>query len=80
LGRKTWLSSGAISAQPTQSLFGLMATTLMKALGFINALNATLWVLKIKLRQPILKSQSFDALNAVLGCLLIRSVLHVRFS
>jgi hypothetical protein len=80
LGRKTWLNSGAISAQPTQNLFGLMAMTLMKALGFINALNAMLWVLRIKLRQLILKSQSFDALNAVLGCLLIRSVLHVRFS
>ena len=52
----------------------------MKALGFINALNAMLWVLRIKLRQPILKSQSFDALNAVLGCLLIGSALHVRFS
>jgi hypothetical protein len=57
-----------------------MDTTLMKALGFINALNAMLWVLRMKLRQPILKSQSFDALNAVLGCLLIRSVLHVQFS
>jgi hypothetical protein len=75
-----WLSSDAISAQPIQSSFGLMDTTLMKALGFINALNAMLWVLRIKLRQPILKSQSFDALNAVLGCLLIRSALHVRFS
>jgi hypothetical protein len=80
MGRKTWLSLGAISAQPILSLSGLMDTTLMKALGFINALNAMLWVLKIKLRQPILKSQSFDALSAVLGCLLIRSVLHVRFS
>jgi hypothetical protein len=80
MGRKTWLSSGAISAQPIQSSFGLMDTILMKALGFINALNAMLWVLRIKLRQLILKSQSLDALNAVLGCLLIRSVLHVRFS
>jgi hypothetical protein len=80
MGRKTWLSLGAISAQPTRSLFGLMDTILTKALGFINALNAMLWVLRIKLRQLILKSQSFDALNAVLGCLLIRSVLHVRFS
>jgi hypothetical protein len=80
MGRKTWLNSGVISAQPTLSLFGLMDTKLMKALGFINALNAMPWVLRIKLRQPILKSQSFDALNAVLGCLLIRSVLHVRFS
>jgi hypothetical protein len=80
MGRKTWLNSGAISAQPTQSLSGLMVMTAMKALGFINALNAMLWVLRIKLKQLILKSRSFDALNAVLGCLSIRSALHVRFS
>ena len=75
-----WLSFAAISAQPIQSLSGLMDTIVMKALGFINALNAMLWVLRIKLRQLILKSQSFDALNAVLGCLSIRSAIHVRFS
>jgi hypothetical protein len=75
-----WLSSGAISAHPIQSLSGLMGMTLMKALGFINALNAMLWVLRIKLRQPILKSQSFDALNADHGCLLKWSAIHVRFS
>ena len=80
MGRKTWLNSGAISVQPIQSLSGLMDTILMRALGFINALNAMLWDLKIKLRQPILKNQSFDALNAVLGCLSIRSAIHVRFS
>jgi hypothetical protein len=57
-----------------------MDTKLMKVLEFINALNAMLWVLRIKLRQLILKSQSFDALNAVLGCLQIRSAIHVRFS
>jgi hypothetical protein len=69
MGRKTWLSLGAISAQPTQSLSGLMDTKLMKVLGFINALNAMLWVLRIKLRQPILKSLLFDALNVDHGSL-----------
>jgi hypothetical protein len=40
MGRKTWLSLGAISAQPTQSSFGLMSLQLMKVLGCFNALNA----------------------------------------
>ena len=80
MGRKTWFSLGAISAQPTLSLYGSMDTTLTKVLEFINALNAMLWVLRIKLRQPILKNLSCAALNADLGCLQIRSAIHVRFS
>jgi hypothetical protein len=39
LGRKTWLNSGAISAQPILNLFGLMSLLRMKALGSFNALN-----------------------------------------
>jgi len=39
MGRKTWLSLGAISAQPTQSLFGLMVMTAMKDLESFNVLN-----------------------------------------
>jgi hypothetical protein len=39
MGRKTWLSSGAISAQPTQSLSGLMVMTAMKDLESFNVLN-----------------------------------------
>ena len=80
MGRKTWLNSGAISAQPTASLCGLMDTKLTKDLGFTNASNAVVWALRIRLNQPILKSLSCAALNAVLGCLQIRSAIHVRFS
>ena len=57
MGWQTWLNSDATSAQPTVSLYGLMDTKLMKDLGFINALNAVAWVLKIRLNQQILKSQ-----------------------
>jgi hypothetical protein len=39
MGRKTWLSSGAISAQPTRNLSGLMVMTAMKDLGSFNVLN-----------------------------------------
>ena len=39
MGRKTWLSLGAISAQPIQSLSGLMSLLRMKALESFNALN-----------------------------------------
>jgi hypothetical protein len=80
MGWQTWLSSDAISVQLIVSLYGLMDMKLMKDLGFINALNAVAWALKIKLNQPILKSQSCAAQNAVLGCLQIRSAIHVRFS
>jgi hypothetical protein len=57
MGWQTWLSLDATSAQPTASLCGLMDTIPMKDLGFINALNAVAWALRIKLNQPILKSQ-----------------------
>jgi hypothetical protein len=57
LGRKRWLNLDAISAQPIAILFGLMDTKPMKALGFINASNAVAWALRMKLNQPILKSQ-----------------------
>jgi len=77
---ETWLSSGATSVQPIVSLYGLMDMKLMKDLGFINALNAVAWALRMRLNQPILKSQSCDAQNAVLGCLQTRSAIHVRFS
>jgi hypothetical protein len=80
MGWQTWLNSDATSAQPIASLYGLMDTKLTKDLGFINALNVVVWALRIKLNQPILKSQSCAARNAVLGCLQIRSAIHVRFS
>ena len=80
MGWQTWLNSDAISVQPTASLFGLMDTTRMKDLGFINALNAVVLALRIRQNQPILKSQLCAAQNAVLGCLQIRSAIHVRFS
>jgi len=51
MGRKTWLNLGAISAQPTQSLSGLMATKHTKALELTNALNAALWALRMKPKQ-----------------------------
>jgi hypothetical protein len=57
MGWQTWLNSDAIFAQPTASLYGLMDTKHTKDLGFINALNAVAWALKIKLNQPIRKSQ-----------------------
>ena len=47
MGRKTWLSLGAISAQPTLSLFGLMSLLRMKALGSFNALNVKLLAQRI---------------------------------
>jgi hypothetical protein len=80
MGWQTWLNSDATSAQPIASLYGLMDMTHTKALGFINALNAVVLALKIRLNQPILKSQLCAAQNAVLGCLQIRSATHVRFS
>jgi hypothetical protein len=57
MGWQTWLNSDATSAQPIVSLCGLMDMKLTKDLGFINALNAVGWALKIRLNQPILKSQ-----------------------
>ena len=54
---ETWLNLDAISVQPIASLYGLMDMKLTKDLGFINALNAVAWALKIRLNQPILKSQ-----------------------
>jgi len=78
MGRKTWLSSGAISAQPTLNLYGLMVMTLMKDLESFNVLNVKPLAQRIWLNQPTPKSQSFDALNAVLGCLSIRSATHAR--
>jgi hypothetical protein len=57
MGWQTWLNSDATFAQPTVSLYGLMAMTHTKGLGFINALNAVAWALRIKPNQPILKSQ-----------------------
>ena len=57
MGWQTWLNSDAIFAQPIVNLYGLMDTKLTKDLGFINALNAVAWALRIKLNQPILKSQ-----------------------
>ncbi len=80
MGWQTWLSLDAISAQPIANLFGLMDMKRTKDLGFINALNAVALALKIRQNQPILKSQSCGAINAVLGCLQIRSAIHVRFS
>ena len=80
MGRKTWLSSGAISAQPILSLYGLMDTILMKDLESFNVLNVKPLAQRIWLNQPTLKSQLFDAINAVHGCLSIRSAIHVRFS
>jgi hypothetical protein len=47
MGRKTWLSSGVISAQPTLNLFGLMSLLRMKASGSFNALNVKLLERKI---------------------------------
>jgi hypothetical protein len=78
MGRKTWLSSGAISAPPILNSYGLMDTTLMKDLGSFNVLNVKPLAQRIWLNLPTLKSQSFDALNAVLGCLSIRSAIHAR--
>jgi len=80
MGWQTWLNSDAISAQPRASLCGLMDMKPTKDLGFINALNAVVLALRIKLNQRILKSQLCAAQNAVLGCLQIRSAIHVRFS
>ena len=80
MGRKRWLNLDAISAQLIASLYGSMDTKHMKDLGFINALNAVVLALRIKLNQPILKSQLCAAQNVVLGCLQIRSAIHVRFS
>jgi hypothetical protein len=57
MGWQTWLSLDVISAQPTANLYGLMDMTHTKDLGFINALNAVALALRIKLNQPILKSQ-----------------------
>jgi len=57
MGWQTWLNSDATSAQPTASLYGLMDMTHTKDLGFINALNAVEWALRMKLNQPILKSR-----------------------
>ena len=57
MGRKRWLNLDATSVQPTANLYGLMDTKLTKDLGFINALNAVAWALRIKLNQPILKNQ-----------------------
>jgi hypothetical protein len=57
LGRKAWLNLDAISAQPIPNSFGLMDMTPMKDLGYINALNVVAWALKMKLNQPIRKSQ-----------------------
>jgi len=57
MGWQTWLNSDATSAQPTVNLYGLMDTKLTKDLGFINALNAVAWALRIKLNQPILKNR-----------------------
>jgi hypothetical protein len=57
MGWQTWLSSDATFAQQTANLYGLMDTKLTKDLGFINALNAVAWALRIRLNQPILKSQ-----------------------
>jgi hypothetical protein len=47
MGRKTWLNLGAISAQPTQNLSGLMVMTAMKDLGFFNVLNVKLLAQRI---------------------------------
>jgi len=47
MGRETWLSSGAIFAQPTQSSFGLMDTTVMKDLESFNVLNVKLLAQRI---------------------------------
>jgi hypothetical protein len=57
MGWQTWLNLDATFAQPIASLYGLMDTKHTKDLGFINALNAVVWALRIKLNQPILKSQ-----------------------
>jgi hypothetical protein len=57
MGWQTWLNSDATSAQPTASLYGLMDMKLTKDLGFINALNVVELALRIRLNQPILKSQ-----------------------
>jgi len=80
MGWQTWLNLDATSAQPIVNLYGLMDMKPMKDLGFINALNVVVLALRIKQNQPILKSQLCAALNAVLGCLQIRSAIHVRFS
>ena len=77
---ETWLSLDATFVQPIVNLYGLMDMKLTKDLGFINALNVVVLALKIRLNQPILKSQLCAAQNAVLGCLQIRSAIHVRFS
>ena len=47
MGRKTWLSLGAISAQPTQSLSGLIIMTAMKDLESFNVLNVKLLAQRI---------------------------------
>jgi hypothetical protein len=56
MGWQTWLISDATSAQPTPSLYGLMDTQKLMALGFINALNAVLLAQKTWLRLTMLKS------------------------
>jgi hypothetical protein len=57
MGWQTWLNSDATSAQPIASLCGLMDMKLTKDLGFINALNVVVLVLRIKQNQPILRNQ-----------------------
>jgi hypothetical protein len=57
MGWQTWLNSDATFAQPIASLYGLMDMKHTKDLGFINALNAVVLALRIRLNQPILKSQ-----------------------
>jgi hypothetical protein len=57
MGWQTWLNSDATSAQLTASLCGLMDMKHTKALGSINVLNAVVLALRIRLNQPILKSQ-----------------------
>jgi hypothetical protein len=54
---ETWLSLDATFVQPIVNLYGLMDMKLTKDLGFINALNVVVLALKIRLNQPILKSQ-----------------------
>jgi hypothetical protein len=47
LGKQGWLNSGAIFAQPTLNLFGLMSLLPMKASGSFNALNVKLLAQRI---------------------------------
>ena len=57
MGWQTWLNSDATSAQPIASLCGLIDMKHTKDFEYINALNAVAWALRMKLNQPILKSQ-----------------------